>query len=325
MSTNYNYDRLEHFNTVAKEFFVVNWCMGNTCNFSCSYCPVYLHNASKAWHPIENVKKLSQFIQKLQPDKKLYIEFTGGEVTLHRDFVSICKWCKENQILMGFITNGSRTLRWWNENLPYFYKIIMSYHASQINKEHFLNVVKLLHTCNHINLHINVMMDPQNWENCLSVAETIRDLGNCSIALQPLLHNLETELYPYTSEQMNILVNQYDLISKHIKWTKKNEIQRGAMKTVKEDGSYNVRTAHSFISRNTNNWYGWQCYAGVEQLVVDMDGDIYRGWCKAGGPITNLSQLNFGESLTPIICNQTKCHCNFDIMTTKIKVKREAA
>ncbi len=63
----------------------------------------------------------------------------------------------------------------------------------------------------------------------------------------------------------------------------------------------------------------WNCYAGIEQLIVDMDGSIYRGWCKEGGVIGNINNKDLNLPSDPVVCTKTMCHCNFDIMCTKEK------
>ena len=79
------------------------------------------------------------------------------------------------------------------------------------------------------------------------------------------------------------------------------------------------KAAHRFIATNDNDWSGWECYAGVEQIIVDFDGSVWRGWCRVGGKvgwIHDPSQIQFPTE--PILCNKTYCHCNFDIMSTKV-------
>ena len=36
-----SYDLLGHNESFSEEYVVVNWCLGNTCNYACSYCPDY--------------------------------------------------------------------------------------------------------------------------------------------------------------------------------------------------------------------------------------------------------------------------------------------
>ncbi|SVC84341.1 uncharacterized protein METZ01_LOCUS337195, partial [marine metagenome] len=35
--------------TNIEKYFTVDWSVGSTCNFSCSYCPDELHNGSTLW------------------------------------------------------------------------------------------------------------------------------------------------------------------------------------------------------------------------------------------------------------------------------------
>ena len=85
-------------------------------------------------------------------------------------------------------------------------------------------------------------------------------------------------------------------------------------------GEESVLSSHYLISTQENNWKGWKCYAGVEQIIVDLDGRVWRGWCKVGkqlGWIQRGRRLVFPKD--PIICTKDFCHCNFDIMCTKEK------
>jgi len=317
MTEIHNYERLEHLNPHNDNWFVVNWCLGSTCNFECSYCPVNLHDGKHKWHDTSNIKDFIQRIKSFHPEKNIYFEFTGGEVTLNKDFIEICKFCTESDVKVGFISNGSRTLRWWEENKGYFDTVILSFHSEFANPSHFCEVVKILHE--NVRVHVNVMMKAENWDNCVDLANNIKDIGNCSMALQPLAHGLSGALYDYTTEQLDFISNQHALLTGQIKYTKHFDVYRGAMKTVYANGTSDPRTAHSFIGKNTNNWEGWACYAGVEQLIVDMDGTIWRGWCRAGGKIGTIGDPQLTLPTAPITCPMSRCHCNYDIMSTKVK------
>ena len=48
---------LIHNSPEHSEWFVVNWCLGNTCNFSCTYCPAILHDGSNAWPELDVIKQ----------------------------------------------------------------------------------------------------------------------------------------------------------------------------------------------------------------------------------------------------------------------------
>ena len=315
MSNKYPYIKLEHSNPTHSDWFVVNWCLGNTCNYACSYCPPDLHNHSIKWPDPEVIKRFILKVKASHPSKKFYFEFTGGEVTTYRHFIDICKFCAENDVKVGLITNGSRTLRYFEENKQYFDHICISFHPEFADAEHFINVVKLIH--DDVRTHINIMMSPEKFDLCFEMANKIKDLGNLSMALQPLIHDFGEVVYDYTDEQKNIMDKQHELITKHIQFNKNFDYYRGAMRMIDSGGNSRVSSAHRFINDKTNDWSGWKCYAGVEQLIVDMDGSVHRGWCKVGKSFGNIHSEELYLPTEPIVCNKTMCHCNFDIMSTK--------
>ena len=309
------YIKLVHSEQAYNDWFVVNWCLGNTCNYSCSYCPDVLHDGSNKWPDIEVIKDFILKVKNQHPNKKLYFEFTGGEVTLYKNFVELCEFCRDQEVRVGMISNGSRTLRWWNEHAHLFDHVCLSFHPEEADAEHYLAVAKVLE--NRFRLHLNIMMSPEKFDYCYSVAERATALTNTSIALQPLIVDFGDTLYEYTDEQRAVFDNQWNLIGSKIKWTKRMENYRGSMRIITEEGNGPTVPPHEFISRGINNWYGWKCYAGVEQLIVEQDGSIHRGWCKVGRPIGNIRDAVINFPQDPIVCNKIMCHCNFDIMSTK--------
>lgn len=313
----HKYIKLVHSTDGHEDWFVVNWCLGNTCNFECSYCPAALHDGSKRWPDPNTIKNFIAKVKDHYFHKNIYFEFTGGEVTLYKHFIEICQFCTEMGVKVGLISNGSRTLRWWEENKQFFDHVCLSYHPEFADEEHFVNVVKILH--NDVRTHVNIMMSPEKFDHCYAVANKVKNLGNISMALQPLIHDFGDTLYDYNEFQKRIFEKQHELITKHIKFTRSFDYYRGAMRMVNEDGTTQISSAHRFISEKTNDWSGWKCYAGIEQLIVDMDGSIYRGWCKEGGKVGHIEDSNLALPMDPVQCTKTMCHCNFDIMCTKEK------
>lgn len=133
-----------------------------------------------------------------------------------------------------------------------------------------------------------------------------------------MLVDFKDELYNYTDKQLEILDKQFELYGNRVKWNKEWPVFRGSMLVTKDDKTFNS-SSHRFISDGTNRWKGWKCYAGVEQIVIAPDGQVWRGWCLEGGSVGFTNE--FIELPTqPIICSRDYCHCNFDIMCTKEKI-----
>lgn len=306
---------LEHELPAHKDWFIVNWCLGNTCSYACSYCPTGLHDGSIRWPKLETILQFIDKVQSHYKDKKLYFEFTGGEVTMYPEFVDVCKYCYNKGIDVGLITNASRTLRYFEENKQYFNHICVSYHSEAADDDKFIDIVKCV--SDDVVTHVNIMMKPEEFDRCIEVANRVIDIDNVSLALQPLIVDFGSELYKYTDEQLYIFNNQWDLFTNRTKWTKKFPEHRGLMKMFKKDGGSMSMPAHGYISKELNNWKGWECNIGLEQIIVDMDGSIWGGWCKVGKAFGNIKDMDIRFPTKPTICTKNMCHCNFDIMCEK--------
>lgn len=316
----YTYTSLQHANLDHANYVVVNWCLGNTCNFSCSYCPHDLHSGSVKWPSLEEMMAACQRIITHYNGKKIYFEFTGGEVTLWKDLLPLCEYLKGFDCRVGIISNASRSLDYWMKVRGKIDHICCSFHSEKGNPEHFLGVVRFL--SQDIRVHVNIMMLPEKFDLLVDLANKVVEIPNISIAIQPLIKDFGTEVFPYSPEQQEIIDKQSDFFVKKIKYTKTFEYYRGAMARISSDGSRSVMAPQRFISSGTNSWKGWTCHAGLEQIVINMDGDVFRGWCNVGGKLGSAFNKKIDFPITPVQCTKSFCHCNLDIMTTKEKASR---
>jgi organic radical activating enzyme len=311
------YHRLEHEHDFAKNTVVVNWCLLNKCNYKCSYCPEYLHSGSSGWPELFEVEQFASNVIEHYSGKNIYFEFTGGEVTYWREFEALVEFLKSHEdVYVGVISNGSQKLEWWDKMRWKLDHVCLSFQPEYSNRYHYVALAHLLNKF--MRTHVNLMMHPDHFDLCIDVVEEIvRDVPNVSIALQPLSVDFKDELYNYTKEQMDIINDQYELYGSKVKWDTDWPIFRGSMRVIGEKEM--TSSAHRFISEGVNNWKGWRCYAGVEQIVIDANGQVWRGWCNEGGSLGFIEEyVKLPEE--PIICGRDYCHCNFDIMCTKEKI-----
>ncbi len=318
----HDYIALEHSKGTHKDFVVINWCIGNTCNFSCSYCPEGLHSGSDAWPDVQVVIEFCQKVIDHYQDKKLYFEFTGGEVTLWKDLPVLLEFLKSANCRVGIITNGSRSLAFWQKLLPFLDHICVSFHPESSKAEHFYDVVELCSRS--IRTHVNFMMHPQYFVECLTLAYKVKNLQGISIAIQPLTDDMGSDLkqkdsglFSYTKTQNKVIETQNAFLAKQITSNGQYESYRGAMSMVRADGTRKPLAPQRFIAAGTNTWTGWNCSIGLEQIVIDTGGHIYRGWCKVSGKIGHISDQELSLPSRPVVCNKSFCHCNLDIMVTK--------
>jgi MoaA/NifB/PqqE/SkfB family radical SAM enzyme len=310
------YTELVHSNPEHSQYVVVNWCLSNVCNYKCSYCPPDLHNGSTKWPELQTVIDFCQQVIDHYQDRKLYFEFTGGEVTLWQELPQLLDYLKSKGCQVGIISNGSRSLKFWSTFVDKIDHVCLSFHPESGREPHFLEVVKLC--ADKIRTHVNFMMHPDHFARCLALAYQVKDVENISIAIQPLVEDFKENLFPYTESQLKVISSQNTSLAKMIKYTKSYPYYRGAMCMVHEQDSTPI-SPQRFISSRNNSWKGWECHVGLEQIVIDFDKSIYRGWCRVGGKIGTVGDAKLKLPTRPVTCNKTYCHCNLDIMTTKKK------
>jgi sulfatase maturation enzyme AslB (radical SAM superfamily) len=314
-----DYDLLEHFLDESKDTIIINWWMGNICNYKCSYCPEYYHNGSDKWMNYEAAKSFCDKVLNHYRGKTILFEFLGGEITLWKDFLRLVRYLKENHAYVSMISNGTQTIQWWDENVDLFNIVYLSYHAEFANSMHFLSILNTIK--NKLMVNVNIMMHPSWFSACLKTAREIIKIGNISVVLQPLIVDLHgNQLYHYTRMQLRIIQAHANFIQQ-IHWSKKFRYFRSGMKKVNtKSGTMEPVFSHTLISQNENSWKGWYCYAGVEQIAIEPNGDFFRGRCKVGGKIGNVYDQELSFAKTPVICSKDKCNCNFDITCTKKRV-----
>ena len=71
------------------------------------------------------------------------------------------------------------------------------------------------------------------------------------------------------------------------------------------------------LTRKQQSFQGNNCYAGIETLVIDNNGRIWRGWCQQGGPIGSIYELPIVWPTGPIVCQKEICGNGFDHQAKK--------
>jgi organic radical activating enzyme len=318
--------RIEHQDEAMSRITVVDWCLGNTCNYSCSYCPERLHDGSVKW---EHKDMITRFCDRLvshysSMGNSLWFQFSGGEPTLYSagerrsdpgtaGFVDLIEQLHTRGCKVGVISNGSRPLRWWKQALDFLDNVILTHHIEFVDLDHFIALIELL--SGRVRTHVNVTMHPDRFEHCLANAFCIADqCSNITLTLKPLLINFGSVMYQYDEAQKQILRETRF----NIKTTRAVGGPRGLMRRIYSDGSSDTAKASHLIVGDQNRWAGWSCNAGVELLSIDYYGNLYRGVCRQGGRIGHIAGDHLALPRSPVICEKAVCHCATDIMTTRI-------
>lgn len=304
--------KITHSNPAAEDQVEVEISLGNTCNYSCSYCPASLHDGSLGWIEKAHVKAFLDRIDEQFAGQSVLIQYTGGEPTVYPGFEEILQYGKDLGFHHSIISNASRKPRFWEKFASYFDKVHFTFHQEQADLEHFTNIVNIV--SQHVLVHVNFTMIPEIYDEIYDAAESLADIDNVTITLKALRVNFGAELYPYDDEQLTKMKK----FRSRGKRMPTNHL-RGMMNVIHDDGSEVVKPPSRFIVDGDNRWKGWKCWVGIQQITVKPNGDIYRGICRVGGMLGNIrGEYSFPDQ--PIICSRDVCSCVTDIMTRKEKV-----
>ncbi|MCX7207576.1 MAG: radical SAM protein [Proteobacteria bacterium] len=305
----------------AQEYFGVNWALTTKCNYRCSYCHPDLYNGKIKTAEFEVI---TQFVDKVfdycgKKELKPFFEFAGGEVTYLKWFGDLLDYISQRGGLVAIISNASSSLEWWNNHIHSLHGACLSFHVEGVKSvEHFIQVAKIAEQCRTTNLHVNVMMPPERFDECLKFAEELRSRVETTIALQPLYHGFGgagiTGKYAYTVEQEEIMKTFRGRFS-----NKALPEPRGAVAITMDSGEVLIKSTFDLLVEEKTNFVGWECHAGLENIVVTFKGDIYRAWCMQDGPIGTIFDLELELPSAPVICRTKICQCGPDISSRKMK------
>ena len=129
----------------SKKKYTINYNLKNeqiadllvtdTCNYSCPFCIAsYMLNVDKKFL---NLKTLKEFVLKVLKEKNItHVGISGGEPTLNKDLVSICKTLYKNGYQINIATNGydMDMLAKCSKYINYISLSLNSLSAEEINK-----------------------------------------------------------------------------------------------------------------------------------------------------------------------------------------------
>ena len=141
-----NYQRFSSYWEDPESPLQVQWSMGNVCNWDCEYCPDYSKAGDNPWpeesHCTNFLNQLFDHVNKI--NKKVHIDLIGGEVTLYPSFKQLAQQINSAGSTLSIFSNGSRTIRFWEEIKNYLNTIVISYHPLSNTRQHLTNVIDVL-------------------------------------------------------------------------------------------------------------------------------------------------------------------------------------
>ena len=290
----------------------IQWNLGNVCNYACSYCPSYLHDNTITWPDLETIIDVLQKIKSKFYNKKITVELLGGEITLYKHFISLMKFLKEESFNSNILSNGSRSIRFWQEVVPYLDNIGLSYHPEYAISNNFINTIQLL-TNNGVNPYIKIAMVKNKFWELVDFQKKLLDLFPHIRAEMVLLidkqhqHSYNGYYYNYSKDEFDYLVEHEDVI--------------GHLVAEYDNGTSENLTLNQVRNLNLNNFKGFECGSKLSLITIDHKGNVSTSLCRQRPRISIYKiDTELDSLLKPVICEMNKCINHSDLRILKENV-----
>ena len=289
--------------TRATDRFYINWWLMNHCAWACSYCNDIIRKGNIDLPYLNDCKQFvtdAVFFAASQ-HKTPRIEFTGGEVTEWTDFLELLTHAHLQGCSTQFRTNANVGLNQWHSYLAVVDDVLIEYHPEYTSSAHFLLAVKAA-VDSGVSITVNLNMLKDTWQDSQAVYDKIQSKWPHIRLNKRMLFNdpvFNTSPQKYTQEQTVQLKRQHGDIK------------------ILTDSDVEYTDYQTLVLEGRNKFEGYTCWAGVEQVVVDAWGRVYRGHCRQNGFMGNIKDKNIAWSSEPKTCALEACRNSFDILATK--------
>jgi len=312
------------YNPRTTNFKLIEWQLHDVCNYDCSFCAPENKSGEKRWFEKSvYINAIDKFIdQAEQENKKIYFMFTGGEPTLMPRFLDLLIHVKSRGHYINILTNGSRTLRWWQEvaDAKCVDNLWLSLHSEQhTDKDTIVSIVEMFKDLP-TNVVTIVTAPPTNFDESYQNHQYLLNNAVCVSSFR-YIYASGKDLLPYTPKQLEILQQNTAVKSKRFAEEKKFQwipYPWQKINVVFEDGSEKIDHPTNYVSKGDCHFFGWSCSTGKDFIRIEHT-DIYRGTCKQDGAIGNILADNFGFATTDTTCTRTNCNCVADFNQPKMK------
>lgn len=307
------------------------------CNYNCSYCFPGSKDAVYRYPKnintiVKNFRKLFDVYKEKYGKDQFKINLVGGgEPTMWPYFGQFCKEIKEqHNVRLQVTTNGSRTLRWWEENYQHLDKAVLSCHHEFVKLDHYIAVGDFLHGKEIVTNGL-ILMDASHWDKCVGIVDTIKATSKYPWILETktVVDSPGRDINSYSEEQLSYLRSSLKRVPDS-DWLipRLNILNPFKSVAVFSDESVQSFKPDDYISNKLNSFYNWNCNVSLENLVITFDGTV-AGSCHE--EIFKDTKLNiFSETfdqefnkaalnLSSIKCPRVLCSCTPDTHITKYR------
>jgi organic radical activating enzyme len=308
--------------TATKHKFI-EWMIHDVCNYNCSFCCNENKAGINRWTTIEKYKEYADKIISQCDGNPLWIQFTGGEPTLFPDLLELMQYVKNKGAYVSLLTNGSRTLRWWEElkQGKCLDNLMLTYHPEQTNDYiHAANVLNLFHY-EETSTSCLITHTYSVFDKSIIARDYMRQHTGAYIIYKAMKTEDMEVFSEYTVEQLKeVMIPSFagDKIDSKVKPKIPSDCKLSDfMKISYNNGIKEVVSTQHLLKTKQNNFNGWMCNVGMNTIRI-ANNKFYRGICEEGGIQGSLDgEIKF--STQEIRCTKNRCYCDTDLFTTKTR------
>jgi MoaA/NifB/PqqE/SkfB family radical SAM enzyme len=281
----------------------IEWNIGKRCNYDCSYCPSVIHDNHSLHTDIGILKAAVDKLCDLE--KPIRLSLTGGEPCVHPRIEELISYIKSKGFWLSITTNGTRKSQWYIDQTTVD-QWVFSLHFEY----EWIDIMHTIKSVNDGKAHTHILVNVMAHHNHMSEVMNAADL----LEFHKINHGIRrirwTEGDHDLFDDMKYDQNDLDWIL-----NKNSTVEPNTIIIYKDREE--MMHANDVIKKHLNQYKNWQCNAGLESLMINWDGDVYRATCRVGGTLGNIYNHSFVLPSSPVICDRNYCTCAADIPLTK--------
>lgn len=195
----------------TEEYFSLNWQIDIRCNYDCMYCSPEWHNSSSGFKSLEELQNvwLNVFDKTKHLNLPYKISFTGGELTVNKNFLPFVTWLKNNYSEYLFkvlvTTNGSASTGYYQKMFEAVDNISFSLHSEHIDEQKFFNKLIQLRKKLLPNrfIHVDIMNEFWNQTRIPHYIQLLES-NNISYSVNEIDYKYQTRTIPIMKGDLNL-------------------------------------------------------------------------------------------------------------------------
>jgi MoaA/NifB/PqqE/SkfB family radical SAM enzyme len=284
----------------------IEWNLGKRCNLDCSYCPAEIHNNHSPHTDISILENAVNYLANL--NKPLRVSLTGGEPCVHPKIEHLLAYMKPRVDWINVTTNITRTAKWYYSQWLVDHWVFSLHFEDNDWYNRIAKILEIYEFDSSIKIQINVMAH-HDFMDRVKKAVKIFDQNKIPYVIRRIRWTEKHDWF----DDMKYNSNDLDWILSKTATAKPNVI-------VNDNELYH---ANDIIKNHSNKFKGWKCFAGVESLMINWDGEVYRATCRVGNSLGNIYNNSFTKPIDSIICTREWCTCAADIPLSKERTHNE--